>query len=432
MRLSEEQVKQGILHSDPRVRFAALEYFANAFSRDRTVMPVAIEAFERFGRNDAFAYTFPIAELAQTPETIRWAIAELRQAGEAKSGESYFFDSVARLLCDADPELILPYETEILELLEFKPPLRQELSWRLRAHALDDEACWQEIEAICESDKNKVYVNETRYSEALHIAEALARRSDRYADRVMALLAEKIEDFEDNPMTWMEPIVVYMAGEMRYEPATPLVIGKLQEDGEILNDECLYALAKIGTDSVVRGLGEAFPTAEWAFRLFTTGVLGRVHSDLAVETCSRLLEAEEDIEIRSQLAVALTDQFSTEGNELARQALLDESVDPVELLESLVASCTLAGQDFPELPEWRRELDRPRRRIEAIQRTMKRASFDEDLAEPSYRFDDAAPPAFSPTAPLRSQKGPGRNDPCPCGSGKKYKQCCLRKQAMLE
>lgn len=24
---------------------------------------------------------------------------------------------------------------------------------------------------------------------------------------------------------------------------------------------------------------------------------------------------------------------------------------------------------------------------------------------------------------------PGRNDPCPCGSGKKYKQCCLGSQA---
>ena len=22
---------------------------------------------------------------------------------------------------------------------------------------------------------------------------------------------------------------------------------------------------------------------------------------------------------------------------------------------------------------------------------------------------------------------PGRNDPCPCGSGKKYKKCCLGK-----
>jgi preprotein translocase subunit SecA len=26
--------------------------------------------------------------------------------------------------------------------------------------------------------------------------------------------------------------------------------------------------------------------------------------------------------------------------------------------------------------------------------------------------------------PIRAQKTPGRNDPCPCGSGKKYKHCC--------
>ena len=36
------------------------------------------------------------------------------------------------------------------------------------------------------------------------------------------------------------------------------------------------------------------------------------------------------------------------------------------------------------------------------------------------------PPAASaePTAPIvRSEKKVGRNEPCPCGSGKKYKQC---------
>lgn len=27
------------------------------------------------------------------------------------------------------------------------------------------------------------------------------------------------------------------------------------------------------------------------------------------------------------------------------------------------------------------------------------------------------------------EKKVGRNDPCPCGSGKKYKQCCLQKPA---
>ena len=26
--------------------------------------------------------------------------------------------------------------------------------------------------------------------------------------------------------------------------------------------------------------------------------------------------------------------------------------------------------------------------------------------------------------PVRVENKPGRNDPCPCGSGKKYKKCC--------
>ena len=29
--------------------------------------------------------------------------------------------------------------------------------------------------------------------------------------------------------------------------------------------------------------------------------------------------------------------------------------------------------------------------------------------------------------PVRKDKKVGPNDPCPCGSGKKYKKCCLQK-----
>ena len=29
--------------------------------------------------------------------------------------------------------------------------------------------------------------------------------------------------------------------------------------------------------------------------------------------------------------------------------------------------------------------------------------------------------------PIKSGGEPGRNDPCPCGSGKKYKKCCADK-----
>ena len=36
-------------------------------------------------------------------------------------------------------------------------------------------------------------------------------------------------------------------------------------------------------------------------------------------------------------------------------------------------------------------------------------------------------PLPPPVEPIHSDKGKteiGRNDPCPCGSGKKYKKCC--------
>ena len=36
---------------------------------------------------------------------------------------------------------------------------------------------------------------------------------------------------------------------------------------------------------------------------------------------------------------------------------------------------------------------------------------------------------FKKKEPYRAKKKPGRNDPCPCGSGKKYKNCCGRNQA---
>jgi uncharacterized protein YecA (UPF0149 family) len=39
------------------------------------------------------------------------------------------------------------------------------------------------------------------------------------------------------------------------------------------------------------------------------------------------------------------------------------------------------------------------------------------------------PPLPPPVDPIRKEDvEPKRNDPCPCGSGKKYKQCCLKKK----
>ena len=50
---------------------------------------------------------------------------------------------------------------------------------------------------------------------------------------------------------------------------------------------------------------------------------------------------------------------------------------------------------------------------------------DEDLSDIAHALGAPAP---SP-APSRAPEKVGRNDPCPCGSGLKYKKCCLDRTA---
>lgn len=48
----------------------------------------------------------------------------------------------------------------------------------------------------------------------------------------------------------------------------------------------------------------------------------------------------------------------------------------------------------------------------------------EDVMEQLLAEDHEAPRRMQL---YRSAKKPGRNDPCPCNSGKKFKRCCLDK-----
>ena len=47
-----------------------------------------------------------------------------------------------------------------------------------------------------------------------------------------------------------------------------------------------------------------------------------------------------------------------------------------------------------------------------------------EVAKPQETNLEQAKAAGGPSGPKRVQKKIGRNDPCPCGSGKKYKNCC--------
>ena len=263
-------------------------------------------------------------------------------------------------------------------------------------------------------------------------------------------------------MEWLELALVDLAGQVRLKEAVPILVERLHEDDFELVHFCAAALAQIGTDTVVRSIAEHWPEGQPDFRESAANVLQSIHTDLSTEKCLEFLRAEnpENDDVWDSLAEALLAQFVPEAVEPIRKIILDreDSPDPVEtpLVSPLVSACTVMETSFPEYEKWYQELAEcswgrgdyePARIRENFTREFEQEEedeedfdeewadqFGEDYDEDDYDEDDLDDgeldedsDVLPPVEPIRNT-GPviGRNDPCPCGSGKKYKKCCLK------
>jgi hypothetical protein len=172
--------------------------------------------------------------------------------------------------------------------------------------------------------------------------------------------------------------------------------------------------------------------------------LENIHSDLAVETCLKLLLHERDQNIRRELAHAMLSQFAQEAIEVARQVLVGRKLDfeGTGLRNYLLETCAITGERFPEYDEWlvaeAAEKEEHRRRFKALEGDpvgLMKFALEKLTGEkvPDQPRAKPSPPAIRSASPLALQQTPapkqkiGRNDTCPCGSGKKFKNCCMKK-----
>ena len=72
MPLLEAKIKQAILHPEEEVRLTALGYFAGSQTADETIMPLVIEAVEKYGWRQAFRLLRDGDDLPQTVATVAW------------------------------------------------------------------------------------------------------------------------------------------------------------------------------------------------------------------------------------------------------------------------------------------------------------------------------------------------------------------------
>jgi preprotein translocase subunit SecA len=84
-----------------------------------------------------------------------------------------------------------------------------------------------------------------------------------------------------------------------------------------------------------------------------------------------------------------------------------------------VVSTLMKGHIPTQDPEQVKEAQR-RRQVDMSRMKTQKSDFSQ------YSHSGGGGPEKEPqrpTEPVRVEKKVGRNDPCPCGSGKKYKQC---------
>ena len=278
----------------------------------------------------------------------------------------------------------------------------------------------------------------------LLLLESLAELGDSVSERVQAALSEPF-DVQDREQANWQICLVLLAGELRRPELVPPLVERLSVDAEWLNEECMFALARIGSDDVVSLIEERLLDGSEQFQFYAAGVLERIHSERSVEASIALTAAlgeEDSHDVRLSLAQALLGSFASEGIEPARQLVLagpmDESL--LELRSTLLTVSKALEIDFPERSAWEQEQRddeayRQQFQTPAVEYVDASGGFVESKPLAPVRRASATParfrlpprvrlPANSATNPYRV----GRNDACPCGSGKKYKKCCLPKQ----
>ncbi len=417
--LDDARAREALSHPDADVRQLVLSALGDARSPDTSFLPAVIEAFGRYGRKKAFEYHHKMEYLAQTPATVAWAVAEAVSPG--MDADDYYLRTMAGLLDEAEPTLVAAHAAALAAAPAFKSH-KDALARRLLHLDRDDDALWGELEALSEKGKDAGYAHEAGWDEMEDIVAVLGTRPG-IGPRVLAELALDLgDDVAGHPRLWLENAAARLAGLLRLEAAVPDLVRRLHIDGELLLEECQTSLTRIGTDAAVAALLADYGKGDTSFRIGAACVWGDIRSEAALRACLEWLPKEDDDGVAQFLASGVARKIAPEANDALHACFVKVGVIR-EARDDFLASCTLLGQDYPEMAGWRA---RARQERETTRRRM--AAF-EAAFEAESKPRPASAPLFKP-APAEKPKT-GRNDPCPCGSGKKYKKCCIDKKPLF-
>ncbi len=454
--LTPPQVIPFLQHDDPDIREEALRYLCEAHDPSPATAEDSWRVIDRFGLAESLSFVARLHNLPQSHDSLDRTLRTLREGAEG--GIAFHLQNVILWM---DLELLDPRQDELLSSPLLNPDVREHLAQRLALTSRDPAELWEELSNFGE-DVRECYANEFDLNIPDRLAEALARSAEG-VDRVVTRLQERSAD------DWMEIFCVRIIGRARHALAVPLLIDRLKLDADVLREDAVRALVRIGSVEVVRRLEAFYPGKAWHTRLYISDALGKIKRPESEAALIRLIGRERPgkREVYGVLAGNLCGLWTTQGLEAVRQVIVRGQFDPQieELDQRLLILGRAIGYEPPEAEHWRATIAERRREAKRRARLLQkllgwvdpgsdllemRAGWREDgdgsddLNDPDEPADELcdlreALPLIARLAdafdqdpdcavpPIHRQAAKvGRNEMCPCGSGKKYKKCCLR------
>lgn|GEM_PF-1996556 len=427
--LTPDRIKPYLLHEDPHLRRAAFEYFYQSWSQDPEIVPAILESGDRFGEIKRAASG--LDHFVCSGPTIDLILDRLTQTKDLAMHIGF-----RDFLLAAPIDLLAARAEQILEHPGLDKHSRERFRRRLEWREGSGEHLWEKLQDFSRQNEDVFDVDNVDIDYANDLVLALAPLD--FPDTEM--LRQGIRNFEEK-QSWLGIFLVDLIGERRISEAVPDLLHLIhsQSESDYLLERAMKALVKIGDLEIVRLVQSLFPTADQTFQLWSCDLLASIKREESVDAILALLEVVKDVTMRTFLCIALGSLFSERAIPVIEQQIQSGYDNTLVTLESeLLVVGDILGVELPDAEKWRQKRAAAEKAYAAREARWNTADTRFSGAEWANTVNTLdAPGAFRPEpVPTREAIIPthirhstpkiGRNDPCPCGSGKKYKKCCGR------
>ena len=434
-----ERVK-GLAHGNIHVRSEMLSSFSRDSPVSSEVTGIAISQVERYGWEGSFVFPQTIAKLPHTPDSPDWALdavlsGKLRQEDHDRTPpEAHLLEWLAKAPVESleriRPQLsgsaktsgssVLSRRGEDFQLVAERriaarvlgaDELRSAITAAVEACADEDEFPRKQIfdlEALCEvAGANGVFTDED-----------LARWLD-------APFAEDVDDFDYVP--GYSACAALLVFSERRQPVPPEITGRIVRlfdiDWDWTNELIAKTLEKTADREMLADLIHRYPDLEWHARLFLSGALESLRIAGFEDDFQRLYRDEKDLTLKNTFARTLALHGTETALYTARQHLRKHGDhNESQSLRNLVfCQEIILGRESSAASAHLVRMEADRKRMLG---TIAQLTAEMDDYSPAPTLLDELMAGEERRIPERLPAQVGRNEPCPCGSGKKYKKCC--------